>query len=76
MALGAGENSALSPALNESIMTGMNDLMQLAYDDEADVLLRVDPDTGDVVGLTILNLATCNHLANLSIHVDLHALSG
>ncbi len=78
------------------MMIGMNDLMQIAYDHEADmlylsvgvprraisreigddVLLRVDPNTGDVVGLTILNLSTRDHLTNLPIHIDLHALSG
>ncbi len=72
-----------------------SDLMQIAYDQEADVLylsvgeprravsreagddilLRVDPDTGEIVGLTILNLSTRSNLASLPIRVDLHALS-
>lgn len=70
-----------------------SDLMQIAYDQEADVLylsvgeprraitreagddvlLRVDPASGDIVGLTILNLSTRDNLANLPIRVDLHA---
>jgi uncharacterized protein YuzE len=72
-----------------------SDLMQIAYDQEADVLylsvgaprraisreagddvlLRVDPDSGEIVGLTILNLSTRDSLANLPIRVDLHAVS-
>lgn len=71
-----------------------SDLMQIAYDQEADVLylsigeprraisreagddvlLRVDPDSGEIIGLTILNLSTRDSLANLPIRVDLHAV--
>lgn len=71
-----------------------NDLLQIAYDHEADVLyfsvgeprraisrkagddvlLRVDPDHGEIIGLTILHLSTRDSLANLPIRVDLHAL--
>jgi len=72
-----------------------SDVMQLAYDREADVLylsvgeprraisrevgddvlMRIDPDTGAVVGLTILNLSTRDSLENLPIRIDLHAVS-
>lgn len=38
-----------------------------------DVLLRVDVETGQVVGLTVLNLSTRNTLEQLPIAVDLHA---
>jgi uncharacterized protein YuzE len=37
-----------------------------------DVLLRLDPDTGEVVGMTILNLSTREQLASLPVHIDLH----
>jgi len=66
-------------------------VMQLSYDREADVLylsigaprpavsrevgddvlLRVDPDTGAVVGLTVLNLSTRNDLDSLPVAIDL-----
>lgn len=69
-----------------------NNMMQLAYDQEADVLylsvgeprpaisreigddvlLRVDPHTGEVVGLTVLNLSTRTISEVLPISVDLH----
>jgi len=68
-----------------------NDVMQLAYDHEADVLylsigeprraisreigddvlLRLDPDTGTIVGLTVLNLSTRGSLETLPLHIDL-----
>lgn len=68
-----------------------NDLMQLAYDHEADVLyitigsprraisreigddvlLRLDPDTQAIVGLTVLNLSTRGNLDALPLHIDL-----
>lgn len=71
------------------------DIMQLAYDREADVLylsvgeprraisreigddvlLRVDPETDEVVGLTILNLSTRGNLESLPIEVDLREVS-
>lgn len=71
-------------------------LMQLAYDQEADVLylsvgeprlavsqeigddvlLRIDPDSGAVVGLTVLNLSTRTTLASLPIQVDMLAAKG
>lgn len=70
-----------------------NNVMQLAYDHEADVLyistgeprraisremgddvlVRIDPDTGQIVGLTILNLSTRRGPQNLPIRLDLHA---
>lgn len=70
-------------------------LMQLAYDQEADVLylsvgdprpaisreigddvlLRVDAETGQVVGLTVLNLSTRAGLEQLPVAMDLHALA-
>ncbi|MHB8629683.1 MAG: DUF2283 domain-containing protein [Aggregatilineales bacterium] len=37
-----------------------------------DVLLRVDPKTAEVVGLTILNLSTRNMTEMLPVIVDLH----
>ncbi|MDX2076812.1 MAG: DUF2283 domain-containing protein [bacterium] len=66
-----------------------NDVMQLSYDTDADILylsignprpaisrevgndviLRLDPNTGDVIGLTILNLSTHDSFDNLPIHV-------
>ncbi len=68
-------------------------MMQLAYDRDADVLylsigeprpaisreigddvlLRIDPKTGAVVGLTVLNLSTRNITEMLPISVALHA---
>lgn len=39
-----------------------------------DVLLRIDPDTGAVVGLTILNLSTHPQLDDLPIQVQLRPL--
>ena len=70
-------------------------LMQLAYDQEADVLylsvgdprlaisreigddvlLRVDTETGQVVGLTVLNLSTRAGLEQLPVAMDLHAIA-
>ncbi len=70
-------------------------LMQLAYDQEADVLylsvgdprpaisreigddvlLRVDAETGQVVGLTVLNLSTRAGLEQLPVAMDLHAIA-
>ncbi|MBC8100635.1 MAG: DUF2283 domain-containing protein [Armatimonadetes bacterium] len=67
-------------------------VMQLAYDHEADVLylsvgapraaisrevgddilLRIDPVSGAVVGLTVLNLSTRTTLNQLPLHIDLH----
>lgn len=69
-------------------------LMQLAYDQEADVLylsvgdprpaisreigddvlLRVDAENGQVVGLTVLNLSTRAGLEQLPVAMDLHAI--
>jgi len=66
-----------------------NDVMQLSYDNDADilylsigeprpaisreigddVLLRLDPSTGIVVGLTILNLSTHASFDSLPIQV-------
>ncbi len=44
-----------------------------------DILLRVDPDTEEVVGLTILNLSTRFGVGqlpeSLPIEIDLHKLS-
>jgi uncharacterized protein YuzE len=68
-----------------------NDVMQLSYDTDADILylsignprpaisrevgndviLRLDPDTGAVIGLTILNLSTHDSFDNLPIHVTM-----
>ncbi|MBL8154522.1 MAG: DUF2283 domain-containing protein [Anaerolineae bacterium] len=68
-----------------------DDVMQLAYDQEADVLyitigtprraisreigddvlLRLDPDTQAVVGLTVLNLSTRTSLDALPLSIDL-----
>lgn len=36
-----------------------------------DVLLRVDPETGAVVGLTVLNLSTRDSLEKLPVQIDL-----
>ncbi|MCB9457412.1 MAG: DUF2283 domain-containing protein [Anaerolineaceae bacterium] len=36
-----------------------------------DVLLRVDAETGEVVGMTILNLSTRDSLEKLPVRVDL-----
>ena len=67
------------------------DLMQVAYDAQADVLyvsigqpraaisqeigddvlLRVDPESGEVVGLTILNLSTRSVSEQLPLHLIL-----
>jgi uncharacterized protein YuzE len=69
-------------------------VMQLAYDREADVLyisigaprkavsqeigddvlLRVDPDTNQIVGLTVLNLSTRNHQDVLPLTLALQPL--
>jgi len=69
-----------------------DDIMQIAYDHEADVLylsigeprralsreigddvlLRIDPETGAIVGLTILNLSTRGKLDTLPLHMALH----
>ena len=40
------------------------------------VLLRVDSDSGAVVGLTVLNLSTRETLASLPIQVDMFASEG
>lgn len=37
-----------------------------------DVLLRLDAETGQVVGLTILNLSTRSSLDDLPLEIDLH----
>ena len=70
-------------------------VMQLAYDQEADVLyvsigdprpaisrelgddvlLRVDPETGEVVGLTVLNLSSRDNLSGLPIEIALREVS-
>lgn len=67
------------------------DVMQLAYDQDADVLylsigaprraisreigddvlLRIDAETGAVVGLTVLNLSTRSSLESLPLQIDL-----
>ena len=72
-----------------------NDMMQIAYDQESDilylsvgeprpaisremgddVLLRLDPDTNAIIGLTILNLSTRGELDNLPIRIDLQVLA-
>jgi uncharacterized protein YuzE len=36
-----------------------------------DVLLRIDPESGSVVGLTIFNLSTRENLSNLPIQIQL-----
>ena len=41
-----------------------------------DVLLRVDPHSGEIIGLTVLNLATRVDLSSLPISIDLHELAG
>jgi uncharacterized protein YuzE len=71
-----------------------SDVMQIAYDQEADVLyvsvgeprraitrelgddvlLRVDPETGVMVGLTILNLSTRATLDALPVRIALDEL--
>lgn len=71
------------------------DVMQLAYDHEADVLylsvgeprraisreigddvlLRIDAETGAVVGLTVLNLSTRGSLESLPLQIDLREVS-
>ena len=68
-----------------------NDIMQIAYDHEADVLylsigeprralsreigddvlLRIDPETGAIIGLTVFNLSTRSSLDSLPLHIDL-----
>jgi uncharacterized protein YuzE len=70
-------------------------LMQIAYDQEADVLylsvgeprraisreigddvlLRIDPDTSAIVGLTVLNLSTRRHLEKLPLEINLHEIA-
>jgi uncharacterized protein YuzE len=37
-----------------------------------DVLLRLDAETGQVVGMTILNLSTRDQLTHLPVEIDLH----
>ncbi len=37
-----------------------------------DVLLRIDPQTGEIVGLTVLNLSTRSSSEVLPVAVDLH----
>ncbi|MBN8591386.1 MAG: DUF2283 domain-containing protein [Anaerolineae bacterium] len=71
-----------------------NELMQIAYDRDADVLylsvgeprraisreigddilLRLDPDTGSIIGVTILNLSTRPNLKALPVMIDLQAV--
>lgn len=71
------------------------DVMQLAYDQDADVLylsigaprraisreigddvlLRIDAETGMVVGLTVLNLTTRSNLESLPLQIDLREVS-
>lgn len=38
-----------------------------------DVLLRIDPESGAVVGITILHLSTRSALESLPVQIDLHA---
>jgi len=72
-----------------------NDLMQIAYDAESDVLyvsvgeprraitremsedvlLRIDPESGAVVGITILHLSTRSNLESLPVQIDLQAIA-
>ncbi|MBZ0316059.1 MAG: DUF2283 domain-containing protein [Anaerolineae bacterium] len=40
-----------------------------------DVLLRIDAETGQVVGITVLNLSTRASLEQLPIAVDLHEMA-
>ncbi len=40
-----------------------------------DILLRLDPETGEVIGLTILNLSTRSFRETLPVQIDLHAAS-
>lgn len=74
---------------------GQSKVMQLAYDQEADVLyvsigdprpaisrelgddvlLRVDSETGEVVGLTVLNLSSRDNLSGLPIEIALREVS-
>ena len=69
-----------------------NDVMQVAYDADTDILylsigeprpaisreigddvvLRLDPNTGDIIGLTILNLSTRDTQDALPIKMSLH----
>ncbi len=71
------------------------DMMQIAYDQETDVLylsvgeprpaisqelgddvlLRVDPETGEIVGLTIMSLSTRSDLQSLPVQIDIHSLT-
>jgi uncharacterized protein YuzE len=39
-----------------------------------DVLLRIDPETGAVVGLTVMNLSTRSSLDTLPVRVDVQAV--
>jgi uncharacterized protein YuzE len=39
-----------------------------------DVLLRVDPDTGKIVGLTVLNLSTREDQEKLPLTLELHQI--
>jgi len=68
-----------------------DDIMQIAYDHEADVLylsigeprralsremgddvlLRIDPETGAIIGLTVINFSTRSSLDSLPLHIDL-----
>lgn len=74
---------------------GKRDMMQIAYDQETDVLylsvgeprpaisqelgddvlLRVDPETGEIVGLTIMSLSTRSDLQSLPVQIDIHSLT-
>ncbi|MBK9125269.1 MAG: DUF2283 domain-containing protein [Chloroflexi bacterium] len=40
-----------------------------------DVLLRIDPDSGAIVGLTVPNLSSRGDLERLPLHMDLRELS-
>lgn len=40
-----------------------------------DVLLRVDAETGEIVGMTILNLSTRTTMESLPITIDIRALA-
>lgn len=74
---------------------GQSRIMQLAYDQAADVLyvsigdprpaisrevgddvlLRLDPETAEVVGLTILNLSSRDDLSGLPVEIALRDVS-
>jgi uncharacterized protein YuzE len=74
----------------------MDKMMQIAYDDEGDVLylsigdprpaisqelgddllLRVEPQSGEIVGLTVLNLSKRRHGERLPLEMLLRQVTG